>query len=148
MATIFDLAQCFLSQEAMTHKKLQKMCYYAQAWSYAIFTHPITADGVFEAWVYGPVCPALYAKYKDYGFGYIPQYEPPVVFTKEEEAFLNDVWDTYGELYANALEALSQNEPPWQIARAGLDSGEPSNRVIKPDHMAEYYKSIYLGGDA
>ena len=147
MATVFDLAQYFLSKESMTHKKLQKLCYYAQAWSCAIFPHPIS-DGVFEAWVHGPVCHVLYEKYRGYGFGYIPQEEPPKVFDRDELAFLNDVWDTYGELSANALEALSHSEPPWQKARAGLDSSAPSSTPIKPEDMAEYYRSIYTGGDA
>lgn len=148
MATIFDVADWFLYKEKMTHKKLQKLCYYAQAWSCAICPEPIS-DAVFEAWVHGPVCYPLYVRYKDYGFGYIPQKtEKPSVFSADEDDFLEGVWSTYGDISANALEALSHTEPPWQIARAGLDSGAHSRKAIASKDMADYYRSIYTGGDA
>ena len=131
----------------MTHKKLQKLCYYAQAWSCAICPEPIS-DAVFEAWIHGPVCYALYQRYKDYGFDYIPQEKAPNVFTPDQEAFLADVWETYGDQSANSLEALSHSEPPWQKARVGVEPSKRSGRSISAEDMAEYYKSIYLGGDA
>ena len=37
MATIFDVADWFLSKEAMTPKKLQKLCYYYKAWGLALY---------------------------------------------------------------------------------------------------------------
>lgn len=147
MASIFDVAHWFLAKEQMTHKKLQKLCYYAQAWSYAIQPEPLTG-AVFEAWIHGPVCRELYDKYRRYGFEYIPQTEQPAVFTPAEEDFLGDVWDTYGNKTANALEALSHSEPPWQKARLGLAPDVGCNRAIDPDDMKNYYRSIYAGGDA
>lgn len=147
MATVFEVADWFLSKGELTHKKLQKLCYYAQAWSYAICPEPIS-DGAFEAWVHGPVCRALYNKYKDYGFSNIPQTDKPNCFTPDQEAFLNDVWETYGGLSANSLEALSHSEMPWQRARVGIDPSESCSTFINPKDMSEYYKSIYLGGDA
>ena len=30
------IAKCFLSKQSMEHKKLQKLCYYAQAWHCAL----------------------------------------------------------------------------------------------------------------
>ena len=147
MATVFDVANWFLAKERMTHKKLQKLCYYAQAWSYAICPEPIS-DAVFEAWVHGPVCRQLYEKYRAYGFDYIPQGNATDAFTRDQESFLADVWETYGDQSANSLEALSHSEPPWQRARLGLDPKDRSGRVISPDDMAAYYRSIYTGGDA
>ena len=38
MENIMDVARLFLSQESMSHKKLQKLCYYAQAWCSAAGT--------------------------------------------------------------------------------------------------------------
>ena len=32
MINIFELADTFLSFDIMTHKKLQKLCYYAYSW--------------------------------------------------------------------------------------------------------------------
>lgn len=147
MVDVFDLADWFLAKEKMTHKKLQKLCYYAQAWSYAICPEPIS-NAVFEAWIHGPVCRELYEKYKGYGFDYIPQPKQPPQLQPSEVDFLEDAWLTYGNQTANALEALSHSEPPWQIARAGLDANDRSGRVIAPEDMKRYYRSIYTGGDA
>ncbi len=36
MNNIFDVADWFLSKEAMPHKKLQKLCYYYKAWGLAL----------------------------------------------------------------------------------------------------------------
>ena len=59
MYSVFDIANWFLSRQEMTHKKLQKLCYYAQAWSYALYNRPII-NAEFQDWVHGPVCPQLY----------------------------------------------------------------------------------------
>lgn len=147
MTTVFDVADWFLAKEAMTHKKLQKLCYYAQAWSYAICPEAIS-DSVFEAWVHGPVCRALYNKYRDYGFGYIPKNNSQPQFSREQTAFLEDVWFTYGNMTANGLEALSHSELPWQKARLGLAADELSCNPIDPSDMRDFYRSIYTGGDA
>lgn len=147
MNSIFDVADWFLCKEKMTHKKLQKLCYYAQAWSYAIQPEPLT-NAVFEAWVHGPVCRELYDKYRGYGFDYLPSPDHTPTLDPATEDFLGSVWETYGDKTANALEALSHSEPPWQKARFGLPPDEPSDVRIEPDDMRKYYRSIYSGGDA
>lgn len=145
MNTVFDVSNWFLSKESMTHKKLQKLCYYAQAWSYAICPEPIS-DAVFEAWIHGPVCRQLYNEYKAFGFENIPQPVNPPKFSLAWEEFLEDVWLTYGDMTANSLEALTHSEPPWQKARLGVAPDEPCDNIINPQDMAEYYRSIYTGG--
>lgn len=147
MATVFDVANWFLAKSSMTHKKLQKLCYYAQAWSYALYSRPLF-DDVFEAWVHGPVCRSLYNHYRERSFEVIHPTVPAPEFSTEDDELLESVWETYGELTANALEALTHSELPWQIARAGCDSGEPCCVVIDSNDMAEFYRSIYTGGDA
>ena len=32
-----DVAEFFLTKQSMTNKKIQKLCYYAQAWFYALY---------------------------------------------------------------------------------------------------------------
>ena len=64
MATIFDTAQYILEKlGAVSTWKLQKLCYYAQAWSIAWTDQPIF-DEDFQAWANGPVCPELYAAHR------------------------------------------------------------------------------------
>lgn len=146
--SIFEIANWFLLKETMTHKKLQKLCYYAQAWFYALKDFRLT-DATFEAWVHGPVSPVLYDKFKAFGYhaiklagNYIPRID------LEDEELLESVWQTYGDHTGNALEALSHSEPPWIEARMGYDPDERCNVPISVDIMKKYYASIYLGGDA
>ena len=47
--------------------KLQKLVYYAQAWHLALRDVPLFEED-FEAWVHGPVIPALYQEYKKFGW--------------------------------------------------------------------------------
>ena len=146
--SIFEIANWFLSKETMTHKKLQKLCYYAQAWFYALKDFRLT-DTTFEAWIHGPVSPVLYDKFKAFGYHTIKlagDYNPRI--DAEDEELLESVWQTYGDHTGNALEALSHSEPPWIEARMGYEPDERCNVPISVDTMKKYYASIYLGGDA
>lgn len=143
--SIFEIASYFLSKESMTHKKLQKLCYYAEAWCYALLDYKLTTDTHFVAWVHGPVSPTLYAKFRGYGWLDIPKNNSIMVFDDKVTNLLEDVWFTYGELTGNALEVLSHSEDPWRNSRKGLREDESSNRKINPEIMKSYYKSIYIG---
>lgn len=146
--TIFDIADWFLSKEPMTHKKLQKLCYYAQAWSLVLRGTNVADDVEFQAWVHGPVNHSLWRKLKEYGnetittkCGQNKALEPEV------NALLDRVWDTYGEFTGYQLECLTCSELPWLDARKGLAKLAPSNRPIDQKKVTSYYQSIYSGGD-
>lgn len=144
--TIFDVAKAFLNMESMTNKKLQKLCYYAQAWHLAIRKKKLFSDD-FQAWVHGPVCPSLYHIYKCFGWDYIPK---ETVFPEKIDAeimdFLKDVYDSYGHLDGDQLEFLSHTESPWVNARKGLQEWEPSNNIISATSMMEFYSSKIING--
>lgn len=145
--SIFDIASWFLSKESMTHNKLQKLCYYAQAWCYALYGYKL-ADTIFEAWAYGPTSPELYDKYKDSGFDLLDKNkECTAVFDSKDFRLLERVWVTYGDQTGNALETLCYNELPWRIARYGRAPGESCTTPISPEIMKSFYKSIYNGED-
>lgn len=46
--------------------KIQKLVYYAHAWSLALFGEALISDRI-EAWEHGPVVPALYDEFKEFG---------------------------------------------------------------------------------
>lgn len=141
--SVYDVANWFLLKGSMTHKKLQKLCYYAQAWCYALKNYRLI-DSDFQAWVHGPVSPALYERFRDFGYEVInASVSQKVFFNEEDEVLLNDVWDTYGDKTGNALEMLSHTEDPWIEARRGYGVNERCNVVISPESMRKYYKSIY-----
>ena len=58
--SVLDVAASILKhQGAMTTWKLQKLCYYSQAWSLVWDDEPLFTEKI-EAWANGPVIPDLY----------------------------------------------------------------------------------------
>jgi len=141
-ADISDIANWFLSKEAMTHKKLQKVCYYAVAWGWALMNKDIAKNDEFQAWVHGPVSPVLYDTYKGSGWNLINKTKTPSDISADVTDLLESVWLTYGSKSGNELEALSHSEKPWLEARAGLSAAERSSEPINPGIMIEFYNSI------
>lgn len=146
--SIIDIAEWFLQQQPMSHKKVQKMCYYAVAWSYALFGESLFADSEFEAWTHGPVSVTLFNKYRGNGWDYLKPEGRQIDLDAREMDLLESVMLTYGDNTANGLEALSHTEMPWIHARVGVPDGEPSHNLISHSDMMEYYRSIYSGDEA
>lgn len=116
MLTVEQVADYFLLQvdevagDVMTNLRLQKLVYYAQAWHLAIAEKPLFQDDV-EAWVHGPVVPCLYYAYRDYGWQPIPRPDRDAVAMDDQtRELLDEVWDTYGQFSAKALENLTHSE--------------------------------------
>lgn len=144
-----EIAKYFIwksSQEKrpITNKKLQKLLYYAQVW------YLVASKGKeklfpekIEAWIHGPVVPAVYHDCKEFGFGPIPsKYGSEDNISSEVKVLLDEVWQEYGQLDAETLESLTHSEPPWREARRSLDSDEFSNTEIVPRAMVDYYTSL------
>lgn len=143
---IFDLAKAFLSIEPMSNKKLQKLCYYAQAWHLALNDEPLV-ENKFEAWIHGPVCPELYQEYKHYGYYDIPEGKLPDIIANDSYTldFIKGIYKVYGHLSGDDLEYLTHKELPWLNARDGLEEWQCSNVLISENDMKKYYKGIYEG---
>lgn len=127
----------------VTNKKLQKLIYYAQAWSLALKDKKIFEDKI-EAWVHGPAVRAVYGKYKVCGFSAIHEEVSEDEINKipaEVKKLLNDVWKVYGKFDGEYLEVLSHSEDPWQKARQGLEPNVGSENEILPDEMKAFYKA-------
>lgn len=148
MASINEVASYMISNATtVTPKKLQKLCYYAEAWHNALYKQPLIDDSEFEAWVHGPVSAKLYRSYRDYGWTVItePESKIELAFNKKETELLEAVLDTYDEFSGNELEALTHKESPWINQRVGLGETESSNNIISKKDMEKYYSSIYVG---
>ena len=146
--TYDEVADWFLAKGngTISPKKLQKLVYYAYAWTLTLFNddandlkHKLFDDGYFEAWVHGPVIRGLYAKYADYGFDPIPAKEKAPDFTADVEDVLNQVWDVYGHYSADELESMTHQESPWQKARQGKGPLDISSAKISDKDMFECY---------
>lgn len=139
MNNILTLANAFLTIESMSHKKLQKLCYYAKAWYLALYDENIIEEN-FQAWVHGPVNPKLYSEFKDHGFHKIPQVNHSDSIPEEYMSFAKEVFEAYGELTGDDLEALSHSEDPWISARKDLKPWERCNTTINENDMKQYYR--------
>lgn len=138
VTSIFDVARFFLSKSSMSHLKLQKMCYYAQAWYLAIFGRRLF-DEDFQAWLHGPVSPTLYQRYKQWGVYAISQYAGAVDLNTDTEDFLEMIYGIYGVYSGRQLEKLTHSEEPWKQARNGA-KGYCTN-IISDDSIAKYYRN-------
>ena len=148
--TVFDVANFFRSKESMTHKKLQKLVYYAYAWYIALYndtveniTNKLCVDTVFEAWVHGPVCRKLYDVYSN-NYGQVDKYKNELneLIVGDLKKFLEEIYKVFGKYSGDELEMMSHNEYPWQNARNTLSRSEPSNNIISEVDMFVYYNNL------
>ncbi len=129
------------SGKKITNKKMQKLVYYAQAWSLVVNNKKLFGDKI-EAWVHGPAVRSLYVKYKEFGFNPIIKeidQQTAEVFSTKDKKLIDQVWSLYGSLDAGYLEMLTHSERPWQEAREGLQSSESSSSEISTKIMKEFY---------
>lgn len=141
MENIFEVAKYFLLLGQMNHKKLQKLCYYAQAWSLAL-TDVRLINTWFEAWAHGPVSPVLWHRYKEWGGLIISSYEGNPNFNSNQTAlFLNKIYQLYGHYSGDQLEQLTHKEYPWINAREGYPEGAICTNIISENDMASFYRT-------
>jgi uncharacterized phage-associated protein len=144
----YYLAKCSEVGELIGPLKMQKLIYYAYAWSLVkndvrLFDEPI------EAWPNGPVVPSLYRNLKGYGSTaigddfvdnesvsqFLAQTSPEVIGTVDK------VLQAYVPKSAFELVALTHSEKPWKQAREGLAPTEASSKPLSDaDIIAQFSK--------
>lgn len=143
MATVFDAAKYILAKcGALSTMKLQKLCYYAQAWSLVWDDQPLF-DEEFEAWRNGPVCRELFQATKG-KFSVTAEDEDGDFnkLTDNQKDTIDKVLETYGDKSAQWLSQLTHIEDPWNEARRGLPDGIGTDFVISKESMAIYYGGL------
>lgn len=151
MRDALDVARYFVCRvdrdagDTISPLKLQKLVYYAQAWSLVLRGEPLFFQPI-QAWPHGPVVYDVWNAYRDYKHTAIPQLDvcDLVDFTEDELDVLDEVWNAYGELSARQLENLTHSESPWIEARKGLDPSEKSQEVISHESMKSYYEKYVV----
>lgn len=140
--SIFTIANWFLHRTICDQKKLQKLCYYAQARSLAQRNQRLI-NANFEAWVHGPVNAELWYFCHACGCTNLPEdYFSQWTIEPIEEADANllvEVLKDYGNLSSSDLELMSHAEQPWILARGGCSETEICHTVISDDSMQKYY---------
>lgn len=135
--------------DLITNKKLQKLLYYVKAWGLVYFADGVI-DEAFEAWVHGPVCPAVYHEYKAFGYHPLTIDYNGISSSEYIKAFkasndpdkmelIDAVFTKYSPLMSLQLEMLTHSERPWIEAREGLSPLENGSRVISEETMKKFY---------
>lgn len=143
---VFIVAKYFIWKNkknhiGLTNKKLQKLLYYAQAWSLVRRNKKLFQEDI-EAWIHGPAIPSVYSEFKKFGFKEIQVDVDEDEFSdlsESEKKILDSVWQVYGKYDADYLELLSHNEEPWIKARNGAPPYNASNSVIDTNVMKDFY---------
>lgn len=135
-----DVARFFLSfheEKDVSNMKLNKLVYYAQAWSLARNGKALFDEDV-QAWQRGPVIPEVYHEFKRFGSRPISENREMDYSEISEEDFelLMDVARSYLHYSPSQLVELTHRPgSPWsEVYRAGV-----SNIVIPKESMKNYY---------
>lgn len=144
MSDVFDVAAYILERcGAMSTWKLQKLCYYSQAWALAWTEKPIFNED-FEAWSNGPVCRKLFNEHK----GLFMIKRSDLIFgnsdnlNSDEKDTINVVLRDYSDMSPYELRELSHSEAPYINARNGLPPGASCSNVITKTEMGDFYGSL------
>jgi uncharacterized phage-associated protein len=145
MANVFDIAKYILENLGpITAMKLQKLCYYSQAWSLVWEEQPLF-DNRIEAWGNGPVSPELYQWHKG---KFIVNMDDNLIsscnnnLTDNQIVTIDNVLNTYGKYTAQELSDLTHKENPWKIANGTCPISDHCDAEITLESMHEYYSSI------
>lgn len=144
MASVFDVARYILEKQGkMSTMKLQKLCYYSQAWSLVWDDKPLF-DEEFRAWANGPVCRELFRATQGQ-FAVVAADEKrgdSGCLTANQKDTIDKVLEYYAPHDAQWLSRLTHLEDPWKQARVGLPLGVGSDRIVTKESMAIYYGGL------
>lgn len=142
LVSAHDVAAYILSKLGeMTAMKLQKLVYYAQAWSLVWDEEPLFFEQI-EAWANGPVVPTLYETHRgQFKVSQWPEGDPRKLSATQRET-IDAVLDYYGPKTSQWLSDLTHAETPWKEARGTLGPGERGNKVISHATMHEFYSGL------
>lgn len=142
MVTAHDVAAYILKRRSpISAMKLQKLVYYAQAWSLVWDDRRMFPERI-EAWANGPVVRELYERHRgQFELSEWPHGDPDAL-DEDARDTVDAVLDYYGPKSAQWLSDLTHRENPWKEARQGIRDGERGANEISLATMMEYYSTI------
>ncbi len=115
-----------------------KLTYISHGWMLGIHGSSLINEPV-EAWIYGPVVPSIYHRYKAFGGNLISTVpiDRSDKFTNEQRKLIGDVADAYSEYTAMQLSNIThQPGTPWDIVQRKYGIGT----IIPNELIQKYYK--------
>lgn len=143
-AKVVDVAAYILSQGPREALELQKLVYYAQAWSLAWDGVGLFNDRI-EAWPKGPVAPALWRQHRNQQFVESVDGDPASL-TARDQATIDAVLAFYGRLGSSRLVGMTHEDKPWQDARGDLAADARSSQRIPEAAMRRFYSAQQIMG--
>ena len=142
MISVHDVAAYILKTcRPMTAMKLQKLVYYAQAWSLVWDEAPLFEEPI-EAWANGPVVRELYDGHRGmFKVESWPKGDASRLSADQKET-VDAVLNFYGDKTSQWLSHLTHQEQPWREARRGLAPGKRGHEEITLASMAEFYEGL------
>lgn len=135
MASAIDVMKYIKSQMNLNGEvQLQKLAYYAQAWSLAWDGKPLFDDQI-QAWKMGPVVPALRFR---------QDAADENALSAPEKSVVDAVLGFYGRFHGAALVDMTHREDPWLTT---WDGTERCNQEITHDAMRRFYTRRMLAGE-
>ncbi len=130
-------------KDPLTNLRLQKLLYYAQAWSLVLRESELFPEEI-QAWRWGPVVPAVYNNLPD---GQGANQLPPAMFVDapdlppEDAELVRSVWEAYNQYSALQLSRMTHKETPWVRAWGDrpTDGTESGNDPIEVDDLEDYF---------
>lgn len=127
--------------EPLTQLRLQKLLYYAQAWSLVTRESELFPEQL-QAWQHGPVVPEVYrALPRDQGNRQIA----PETFAAspdldaDETRFVGRVWEAYKGFTAYELVRMTHEELPWLQTRGGRSEASHCEDEIPVGAIEAYF---------
>lgn len=142
MAKVHDVAAYIIHKlRPIDAMKLQKLLYYAQAWTLVWDGKPLFSARI-EAWANGPVVREIFKAYQGQFKVADAKYGNRDGLTPSEKVSVDAVLRFYGPKGGFYLSQLTHREPPWMNARRGLAPGDPGHNEITLAAMRDYYGSL------
>lgn len=141
-----DVASYILGRDRnLTTLQLQKLVYYAQAWSLAWDGQPLFDDRI-EAWQNGPVVPRLFNAHRKRRW--VSQVDGGSAdrLSPADKAKIDAVLDFYGEYSADDLVRMTHEDAPWVEAWGDRAPEESGSAPVREQTMRHFYTVQQLMG--
>ena len=144
MATILDAAEYILekTEDSIPYLKLERLCYYAQAWSMAWDEEPIFPEE-FYAGEKGAVCYELFDGVGHQLFVSLADITGnSAALTEDNKDTIDSVIDYYYEYSAKKLGYLVRFDHPWRDARELMEQDRYFSGIITKESMKKHYQTL------
>ena len=134
---VFDVARYILSSIGgeISAMKLQKLCYYSQAWTLAWDGKELFPED-FLRWDNGPVCRELFDVHQGMFMVNRDVIDKKLLSNNlpmDLQENIDKVLEDYGQYSGSELSEMTHREKPW--------AETPRNKVITKECMRKYYSN-------